>query len=177
MERDYHKELPWQEDAAAAAVSLIGAMEDFYRWDGPLLGGNCPRTLLVSRIAGWLNLALSDQKLIDLYAADPVRFGRELHLAVQGRRQRKRLLAVEIRRGKTAGRRGFLKYCGRGENQYRFAVRIIPARRHYHLEWIFPDGLLETAIAEDVYFRQKQAVFMSGSERSVFRSGLRTIAW
>ena len=177
MERDYHKELPWQEDAAAAAVSLIDAMEDFYRWDGPLLGGNCPRTLLVSRIAGWLNLALSDRKLIDLYAADPVRFGRELHLAVHGRRQRKRLLAVEILHGKTSVEPGFMKYCGQGENQYRFAVRIVPRRRHYRLEWIFPDGLLEGAIAEDVYFRQKQAAFMSGAERAVFRSGLRTIDW
>ncbi len=177
MERDYHKELPWQEDAAAAAVSLIDAMEDFYRWDGPLLAGNCPRTLLVSRIAGWLNLALAGQKLIDLYAADPVRFGRELHLAVQGRRQRKRLLAIEIRSGKTAGQRGFLKYCGEREKQYRFAVRIGAERRHYRLDWIFPDDLLEGALAEDVYFRQKQAVFMSGAERAVFRSRLRMIAW
>lgn len=177
MERNCFKELPWQEDAAAAAVSMIDAMEDFYRWDGPLLGGNCPRMLFVSRIAGWLNLALSDRKLIDLYAADPVRFGRELHLAVHGRRQRKRLLAIEIRRGKTAGRQGFMKYCGCGENQYRFGVRIVPGRRHYRLDWIFPDGRLETAIAEDLYFRQKQAVFMSGAERTVFRSRLRTIAW
>ena len=177
MERNCFKELPWQEDAAAAAVSLIDAMEDFYRWDGPLLGGNCPRTLLVSRIAGWLNLALAGQKLIDLYAADPVRFGRELHLAVHGRRQRKRLLAVEIRRGKTAGQGGFLKYCGEREKQYRFAVRIGAERRHYRLDWIFPDYLLEAAIAEELYSRQKQAVFMSGAERAVFRSRLRAIDW
>ena len=177
MERNCFKELPWREDAAAAAVSLIDAMEDFYRWDGPLLGGNCPRTLLVSRIAGWLNLALAGQKLIDLYAADPVRFGRELHLAVQGRRQRKRLLAIEIRRGKTAGQPEFMKYCGCGENQYRFGVRIVPGRRHYRLEWIFPDYLLEAAIAGELYFRQKQAVFMSGAERAVFRSRLRAIDW
>jgi len=177
MERDYHKELPWLDDAAAAAVSLIDAMEDFYRWDGPLLGGNCPRMLLVSRIAGWLNLALAEQKLIDLYAADPVRFGRELHLAVHGRRQRKRLLAVEIRRGKTSVEPGFMKYCGQGENQYRFAVRIVPRRRHYRLEWIFREDQLEAALAEELYFRQKQAVFMSGAERAVFRSRLRTIAW
>ena len=177
MERDYHKELPWLEDASAAAVSLIDAMEDFYRWDGPLLAGNCPRTLLVSRIAGWLNLALAGQKLIDLYAADPVRFGSELHLSVHGRRQRKRLLAVEIRRGKTAGQPGFMKYCGQGEKQYRFAVRIAPARRHYRLDWIFPDDLLEAALAEELYFRQKQAVFMSGAERAVFRSRLRAIDW
>ena len=177
MERNCFKELPWQDDAAAAAVSLIDAMEDFYRWDGPLLGGNCPRMLLVSRIAGWLNLALAEQKLIDLYAADPVRFGRELHLAVHGRRQRKRLLAVEIRRGKTSVEPGFMKYCGQGENQYRFAVRIVPRRRHYRLEWIFREDQLEAALAEELYFRQKQAVFMSGAERAVFRSRLRTIAW
>lgn len=177
MERNCFKELPWREDAAAAAVSLIDAMEDFYRWDGPLLGGNCPRTLLVSRIAGWLNLALAGQKLIDLYAADPVHFGRELHLAVHGRRQRKRLLAVEIRSGKTAGQPGFMKYCGEGEKRYRFAVRIVPARRHYRLDWIFPDGRLGNAIAEDLYSRQKQAVFMSGAERAVFRSRLRTVDW
>ena len=33
MERDYHKELPWLDDASAAAVSVVDAMEDFYRWD------------------------------------------------------------------------------------------------------------------------------------------------
>ena len=84
---------------------------------------------------------------------------------------------MEIRSGKTAGQPGFMKYCGPGENQYRFGVRINPARRHYRLDWIFPDDLLEAAIAEELYFRQKQAVFMSGAERAVFRSRLRAIDW
>ena len=177
MERDYHKELPWLEDAAAAAVSLIDAMEDFYRWDRHLLRGNCPRSLLVSRIAGWLDLALARQEIIDLYAADPVRFGGELHLSVRGRRQRKLLLAVEIRSGKTAGRPDFMKYCGPGKNQYRFAVRIIPVQRHYRLEWIFPDALLEEAIAADLYFRQQKAEFIRGAESATFRFRPREIAW
>ena len=177
MERDYHKELPWLEDASAAAVSLIDAMEDFYRWDRHLLRGNCPRTLLLSRLAGWLNLALARQEMIDLYAADPVRFGGELHLAIHGRRQWKLLLALEIRSRKIAGRPGFMRYCGQGENQYRFGARIVPVQRHYRLDWFFPDGLLGDAIAADLYFRQKKAEFVQGAESAVFRSRPRKIVW
>ena len=177
MERDYHKELPWLEDASAAAVSVFDAMEDFYRWDRHLLRGNCPRTLLVSRIAGWLNLALDRQEIIDLYAADPVRFNGELHLAVRGRRERKLLLALEIRSRNAVGKTGFMKYCGPEENRYRFAVRIVPIRRHYRLEWVFPDDRLKEAIAADLYFRQRKAEFIRGAEPGVFRFRPRAIAW
>ena len=176
MERDYHKELLWLEDASAAAVSVFDAMEDFYRWDRHLLRGNCPRTLLLSRIAGWLNLALARQNIIDLYAADPVRFDGELHLAIHGRRQRKLLLALEIRSRKV-GKNGFMKYCGREEKRYRFAVRIVPVRQHYRLEWIFPDDLLKEAIAPDLYFREKKAEFIRGAEVAPFRFRPRAIAW
>ena len=177
MERDYHKEIPWLKDASAAAVSLIDAMEDFYRWDRHLLRRNCPRTLLLSRIAGWLDLALARQEIIDLYAADPVRIGGELHLAVRGRRQRKLLLVLDIRSRKAAGKTDFMKHCGPEENQYRIGVRIVPVQRHYRLDWIFPDARLEEAIAADLYFRQKKAEFIRGAESAVFRSRPRTIAW
>ena len=177
MERDYHKELPWLKDAATAAVSLIDAMEDFYRWDRHLLRGNCPRTLLVNRIAGWLNLALARQEIIDLYAADPVRFGGELHLAIHGRRQRKLLLALEIRSRNAIGKTGFMKYCGPEANRYRLAVRVVAVRRHYRLEWVFPDGRLKEALAADLYFRQKKAEFIRGAEPAVFRFRPRAIAW
>ena len=176
MERDYHKELPWLEDASAAAVSVIDAMEDFYRWDRHLLRGNCPRTLLLSRIAGWLNLALDRQNIIHLYAADPVRFDGELHLAIHGRRQRKLLLALEIGSRKV-GKTGFMKYCGPEENRYRFAVRVVPVQRHYRLEWVFQDDLLKEAIAADLYFREKKAEFIEGAEVAPFRFRPRAIVW
>lgn len=177
MERDYHKELPWLKDAAAAAVSLIDAMEDFYRWDRHLLRGNCSRTLLMSRIAGWLNIALGQQDIIHLYAVEPVWFGGELHLSIHGRKQRKLLLALEIRSRKAGRKTGFMKYFGPEDNRYRFAVRVVPVRQHYRLEWFFPDDRLKDAIAADLYFRQKKAEYIQGAKSAPFRFRPRAIAW
>ena len=61
MERDYRMQAPCADDALAAALGMVDALEDFYCCDRQLLRLKCPRTVLLMRLAGWLNLALAER--------------------------------------------------------------------------------------------------------------------
>ena len=176
MERDYRMQEPCADDALAAALGTVDALEDFYCCDRQLLRLKCPRTVLLMRLAGWLNLALSERQVIDLYAVDAVRTGRELNLAVHGRHQPRRLMILDLRRENAPPDR-MKKLCGPEKYQYRFGMLAILERDRYRIDWHIPDPGLGEAMASGLYCRMKKAEFQVGAEAAHFFNRPRKIVW
>lgn len=176
MERDYRMQAPCADDALAAALSMVDALEDFYCCDRQLLRLKCPRTVLLMRLAGWLNLALAERQVIDLYAVDTVRTGRELNLAVHGRHQARRLMLLDLRL-KNAPPARLKKLCGPEKSRYRFGLLAILERDRYRIDWHIPDPGLEEAMTSGLYCRMKKAEFQVGAEAAHFYRTPRKIVW
>ena len=176
MERDYRMQAPCADDALAAALGMVDALEDFYCCDRQLLRLKCPRTVLLMRLAGWLNLALAERQVIDLYAVDAVRTGRDLNLAVHGRHQARRLMILDLRL-KNAPPDRLKKLCGREKCRYRFGLLAILERDRYRINWHIPDPGLEEAMTPGLYCRMKKAEFQTGAEAAHFYRTPRKIVW
>lgn len=162
--------MPWLDDAEAAAVSVVDALENFYHYDRQLLRLKCSRLTLLTRLSGWLNLALAERRIIDLYAADVIRTDGRLKLAVLGRHQNRHLLLADIRR-----RRGTAPAPEAG--QYKLNLEVLLERKQYQLDWGLPDEALYAALAPELYCRMKKAEFIRGAEGAHFHFPQRKIHW
>lgn len=170
LDREYRGQIPWLDDAAAAAVSVVDALENFYHHDRQLLRLKCSRLTLLTRLSGWLNLALAERRIIDLYAADVVRKDGRLKLAVSGRHQTRHLLLADIRRKE--GMSPMPEAV-----RYKLNLQVILERKQYQLDWGIPDEDLDAALAPELYCRMKEAEFIRGAEAAHFHIPQRKIRW
>lgn len=164
-------------DSKIAIQSVFEGMARFYLYNQPMLRVDCPRLQLMHRIGCCLEIALENNGIADLYAADLIHINEQLNIGLRGRRQNRNLLVMDFSRRHPPDQKRLSAMCGEDRSRYRIGVGIHLKRNSYRLTWQVPQNRLGLELGRCFDRCSDRAHYLEPDPRPVYAPGPKRIGW